>query len=113
MSLQKAIEAPEVARLRFVSEAPDSHQLDMVAHQIAQCAAERWGLSKRLERLIGIGSKQGSQYRFAALHVVFVAKISDRITGDRALLNQEVQEAIYDTGSVERRGCRPILGTFT
>jgi hypothetical protein len=58
MSLQKAIEAPEVARLRFVSEAPDSHQLDMVAHQLAQCAAERRGLSKRFERLIGLGASR-------------------------------------------------------
>lgn len=59
----------------------------MVAHQIAQDAAEGRQLTKRLERPIRIGSEQSLQDRFAAFHAIFSAQISDRVAGNQALLH--------------------------
>src|SRR5580704_14779650 len=112
MSLQEAIEAPEPAGLCLVSESPGAHERDMVSHQISKDAAKGWKLTKRRERLIGVGSEQSPQDRFAAFHAIFGAKIGNRIAGDQSLLHQEVEEAIDDPGTVQQRRPRPVHGTL-
>jgi hypothetical protein len=75
----------------------------MVTHQISKDAAKGRELTKRRERLLGVGSEQSSQDRFAAVHAVFSAQTGNRITGNQSLLHQEVEEAIDDTGAVQQR----------
>lgn len=75
----------------------------MVSHQISKDAAKGWKLTNRRERLLGVGSEQSSQDRFAAFHAVFGAQIGDRIAGNQSLPHQEVEEPIDDTGTMEQR----------
>src|SRR5271168_1178082 len=57
--LQKAVESQEHASVCVVAESPRAHQRDVIAHQVAEHAAELRQLSQRFQRsaLSGSGAK--------------------------------------------------------
>src|SRR3546814_6262298 len=69
---------------------------DMIAHEVAQHAAEGCRLSQRGEFLIGIGRRQRAPDRLAVFDVVPTAKRDNGIVGDQSDFGEVVKEAIDD-----------------
>jgi hypothetical protein len=102
--LQKAVEPQEHASFRVVAESPRAHERSVIAHQIAKNAAKPWQLPQRIQHLVGLRGKDCPQDRLATLYAVFGAQLGDGIAGDRSFPHEEVEESIYDAGTVENRG---------
>src|SRR3546814_6008682 len=76
----------------------------MIAHEVAQHAAEGCRLSQRGEFLIGIGRRQRAPDRLAVFDVVPTAKRDNGIVGDQSDFGEVVKEAIDDADLVQQ--CR-------
>src|SRR3546814_1379207 len=99
--LKEPVEPQYPVALRFILIAPAVHQRDMIAHEVAQHAAEGCRLSQRGEFLIGIGRRQRAPDRLAVFDVVPTAKRDNGIVGDQSDFGEVVKEAIDDARSEE------------
>jgi hypothetical protein len=102
--LQEAVEPQEPASFRVVAEPLGTHPFNMIAHQIAEDAAELRQLAEPFERAVRLRSKQRPQDRLATSYAVLSAQLRDRIAGDRPFLHEEVEESIDHAGTMENRG---------
>ncbi len=101
--MQKAVESQKHASVCVVAESPRAHQRDVIAHQVAEHAAELRQLSQRFQRPVGLGGEERPQDRRATLYQVFGAQLRDRVARDRPFAHEEVEESIDDAGTVKKR----------
>jgi hypothetical protein len=73
----------------------------VIAHQVAEHAAELRQLPQRFQRPLGLGGDERPHDRRATLYQVFGSQLGDRVARDRPFADEEVEESIDDAGTVQ------------
>jgi len=103
MRLKEPVEPQEPCGLCRVAISPLSHPLDVLAHDLAQHAAERLRTAQRSERLIRLARRQGVPDRSTLLDAQLRAQHRDGVACDQLQFDQMIEEAIDNTGAVHER----------
>lgn len=107
VQLQEPVELQEPHWLRSKFVSPAAHHGDMLSHNLAQYAAERFRLAQSGKGLFWITPYQRAPDRHALLYMTCLKQSFDRVVIDCTGCQVVVEEPVDDAGAMQERGCRP------